>query len=251
MRAKPAILGMMLCAGGVFASSYAHAERASYRSAHPIPDELPGSFCHIDAPHTHTYTVESESAGAFVEHEAQGETQMEFVGDPTNFGYEGPVAGYGEGHPLHFKGGSDTTDQSCTIEGAHFHLHEPFDLSEFEDYKGSYYFGSYKAAQKASSELRKLRKAEAKELKKAERLRRKEAASAARAARSSSSRSRSSKSRTKQSRGSKTKASTSKAVAASTTKRTPAKAAKAPPKKAKPKASKKPFRSWMDRRRGR
>ncbi len=173
----------MLCATGLFTVGVAHADRGNYRSPHPIPDERPGAFCYIDASHTHTYTPASDSVSSldnisvsslYIEHQSEAGTQLEFVGDPMTKGYEGPLIGYGEAHPIQFKPGQfkpgeRAVNLTCEIEGAHFHLHEPRDPSQFENHKGTYYFGSYKAAMSAKRERAKLLAAQIRVIKAEER----------------------------------------------------------------------------------
>jgi hypothetical protein len=234
MRWIPAHLTVMLFASGIFAGSTAHAENIAYRSAHPIPEELPGNFCHIEVAHTHTYTPHEAMLEAYVRHDEEGIVQLEFVGDPTVLDFEGPVATYGEAHPMHFQGGSNGINDLCQIEGSHYHLYEPFDPTQYEDRKGTYYFGSYKAAMLARRDLRKLRKAEARELKKAERQRLQESRLAERAARNST--------KTVNRRGNGT--------TVSSPARTTDSGSTRPTSTSKTKPPKKGFRSWMDRRRG-
>jgi hypothetical protein len=235
----------MLLASGVFASSSAYAEAKGYRSSHPIPAAMPGSFCYIDASHTHTYTPDEESAASFVQHDAEGMTQLEFVGDPMALGFEGPVTTYGESHPMHFQGGSSEIEQVCHVEGTHYHLREPLDPTRFEERKGTYYFVSYKAAMSARKERRKLLRAEARELQKSERQRLRAAKLEERAARKANKKARRASSKSATARAESSSATTtSRAKTTSTTNATSKRI------KSKSKPPQKGFRSWMDRRRG-
>jgi len=162
MSLLPALLSATLVSASIFLAGLAHADKTTYRSAHPIPEEQAGFFCHIEAKHTHTYTPAADLAAEFVAHNAGDSPQLEFVGDPTILGYEGPVASYAAKHPLHFAGGIATTAAECQIEGTHFHLRAPLDPSLFEDREGTYYFGSYKQFQEERRERRKLARTEKK-----------------------------------------------------------------------------------------
>ena len=93
MLAKPALLTVLLGVTAGIAVSTASAERGNYKGPHPIPEHLPGSFCHIDASHTHTYTP-AHGATGYVLHGDADAAQLEFAGDPTNLGYEGPLIAY-------------------------------------------------------------------------------------------------------------------------------------------------------------
>jgi hypothetical protein len=226
MKGNPALLSVMLGAAGLFISSSATADRTQYRSAHPIPEELEGFFCYIDSLHTHTYTPDEAAAAQFVRHQEGAVRQLEFVGDPTNEGYEGPLIGYADAHPYHFEGGSSEVDQSCEIEGSHFHLHTPIDPSQFEDHNGTYYFGSYKEVLEARRSKRKSRKAEERSRRRSRRAARATKKRAKRSSRKSATRTKSTKSK----KTTKSKKSTAKTAS---------------------KPAKKTHRSWMDRRRGR
>jgi hypothetical protein len=215
---------MLSCAGLFYASS-AEAERTRYRSAHPIPASVEGNFCYIDQEHTHTYTPDADHLPHFL----QG-ARMEFVGDPSDWGYEGPLISYEGPHPFHFEGGSAEAEASCSTEGAHFHLHAPLDSSKYEERKGSYYFESYAAVMEDRRAKAELLKAEERALKKAERAERKERRSERRKSR----------------RGSKARSSRSSSTTTVTRTVTPK-----PVVRPKKKPKKKGFRSWMDRRRGR
>ena len=127
MIAKPALLPLMLGATCLLysAHSYAQQERGRYRGGHPIPAERAGSFCHIDFLHTHTYLPGQAWEAQFVT-----EGALQFVGDPTLHGYEGPVATYFGPHPARFEGGSPDTDVLCEIATDHFHLRDPLLLED-------------------------------------------------------------------------------------------------------------------------
>ncbi len=250
----------MLGLSSAFVAGHALADRGHYLGAHPIADDHAGTFCYIDASHTHTYTPSSEQAdSAYVSQELGGITQLEFVGDPMSRGYEGPLIAYGEAHPVQLKGGEDSTNTICELEGAHFHLHEPSDASQFELRKGTYYFESYKFAMEEKRERRMLeaatireqrklevaaereRKAEERTQLKEERRLEREAKRAERDANGESPQSR---------RKSSTRKVASSKTASSSTRNRPA-AKKSVKKKTKKKPKKKAFRSWMSRRRGR
>src|SRR5690606_16894763 len=83
-----------------------------YAGPHPIPAAEPGSFCHIGVLHVHGYQP-GEGAELMASNGA-----LEFVGDPSEHGYEGVVVAYRGTHPI-------ALGSICTRDGDHFHLDVP------------------------------------------------------------------------------------------------------------------------------
>lgn len=163
MRANPAFWAVII---GGFALSIgaqdAYAERQSYDGGHPIADSRPGQFCYIEVVHTHNYTPDSAHKFA-----RAAEGGLQFTGDPTQYGFEGPLLSFEGQHPARFERGVSTAADFCDLTEAHFHLQVPLNPEEYEERKGVFYFGSYrdfkKVKKKAKRDAAKLRRAERKE----------------------------------------------------------------------------------------
>ena len=154
MIGRPVLLFAIFLASLLLLAAPAQAERAAYRGAHTIPSDRAGHFCHIEAPHTHSYTPEETSTVLFARHTANAAPQFEFVADPSDYGYEGPLVAYFGPHPAHFEGGSSQIDVACNSHGDHYHLRAPLDETRYESKRGILYFENYKEARRAARKLR-------------------------------------------------------------------------------------------------
>jgi hypothetical protein len=112
----------------------ARAERTRFRSSHPIPDGREGSFCYIEVPHQHSYEPSEQQRKEF--YELRG--ALEFIGDPMNYGYEGPVFTYAGAHPMAFEGGSQAGE--CLRGGIHDHVRPPASPDDYVERDGSLHF---------------------------------------------------------------------------------------------------------------
>jgi len=109
-----------LCA----AAASADADPERYVGPHPIPEARKGAYCYIELAHNHGYAPD---AGEYV----MTEGGRDFVGDPSEHGYEGPLFAYSGAH-VSLREGGDT----CYRQGEHFHDQLPQHEEKFIEKDG-------------------------------------------------------------------------------------------------------------------
>jgi hypothetical protein len=123
----------------------ASAKQVRYAGIHPIPKQVGGGTCYIEAPHVHIYTP-TKADILYRVHDGE----YVFIGDPAPFDYDGPRTAYYGHHPVDVDvmlGEVDDDDpEYCYIDGPHYHAYAPPAGATFTMHGDAYwYIGAFPA----------------------------------------------------------------------------------------------------------